>query len=600
MVSLLSYQRKSSMRLSRRNGVGFSFFLPWLKPHKKQIIFAFLSVMLVVMALLSLGRGIALLVDGGLNGDTPETLDRAVLVCLAIALVLAIGSYLRSVLVNKTAERIVTDIRKAVFRHVVGLPSAWFETQRRGDIISMIGADTVLIQSVMASGVSMATRNVIVVIGGLVMLVLASAKLTLVVIGVVIVVVIPVVLLGRLLRRQSRLASDKIADISVEIEETLAAISTIHAFRREDTVAERFNGVAEDSYQASLKRLVLQGMMSGMVIMITFSAISFILWLGGKDMLAGRLSAGELSAFVFYAALVAASIAALSDIGGEIQRALGAAERISDVMAEKAVIRDPEHPVSYPVDDNGTARSDIAFNAVSFTYPARPDRPALHEVSFSIAHGERVAIVGESGAGKTTIFKMLLRFYDPTSGQVRIGGIDTTSFSLDDLRRHIAIVPQDIALFSASIIDNIRFGRPDATLDEVVEAARQAHADDFISRFAGGYDTHVGEKGVRLSGGQQQRLAIARAMLRNAPILLLDEATSSLDAASEQTVQLALDSLMRDRTTLVIAHRLATVISADRIIVIDQGRVVSIGTHEELLTTSSVYHRLASLQFMIS
>ena len=567
---------------------------PWIAPHKRQLGLALAAIVLIAAALLSMGQGVAFLVDSGLQQGGGGQLNTAVLVCLAITALLALGSYFRVVLINRVAERVVTDIRKSLFRHVLGLSEAWFESARVGQVLSTFSTDIVLIQTVTASTLSMAMRNILVLVGGIIFIILTSPKLTLIILGVIPLVIVPVVLLGRKLRAQSRLAQDRLADISVEAEEALTAIQTVHAFSREDLVSVRFNRAAEASYTASVKRLMLRGLLSGIVIFLVFSAISFILWIGGQDLLSGAMSAGELSAFVFYAALVASSVGALSDVMGELQRAAGAADRISALLGQVQTIKDPLTPKPLP-----SGGLSVAFNDVSFAYESKPDIKTLSHIDFMVRPAERIALVGPSGAGKSTILNLILRLNDTSSGCVMVGGMDIRDVAISDLRKAIGFVPQETTLFSGTILDNISFGDPSADFAQIRAAAEQAYADDFIMGLPDGYDTAVGEKGVRLSGGERQRIAIARAILRNPRILLLDEATSALDAKSEQSVQAALENLMVKRTTIVIAHRLATVINSDRIIVLNNGAIAAVGSHDELLATSPLYHDLASLQLLI-
>ena len=566
---------------------------PWVKPHRRQILYAFGAILMVSGALLSLGQGIAFLVDQGLSRGNSTTLNIAVVICVGITTVLAIGSYLRAVLISRVAERVMTDIRVAVFRHVLKLSPAWFEKSRTGDVLSTIAVDTTLIQTVMATSLSMSIRNIMVLIGGITMIVLTSPKLTLIILGVIPLVIIPVIVLGRKLRAQSKRAQDRLAHVSVEAEEAISAIRTIHAFARQDTIATRFTHAAEESYHAAIKRVFLRGVMSGVVIFLVFTAISFILWVGGRDLLDGTMTAGDLSAFVFYSALVASSVGALSDVIGELQRAAGASERVAGLLMQVPDITSPDAPKTIT-----QSKPDIVFDDVSFSYASRPDLPTLDNINLHIGAAERIALIGPSGAGKTTLLNLILRLDDPSSGVIRIGGIDSRDVHLDALRGSIGFVPQETALFTGSVADNIVFGQPEAGRDAVIHAAKQAFAHDFIIDMPQGYDTPIGEKGVRLSGGQRQRIAIARAILRDPKILLLDEATSSLDAYSEKAVSNALDNLMKNRTTVVIAHRLSTVINADRIVVLDQGRIVAMGQHDELLATSPLYHELASLQLL--
>ena len=581
-----------------RNG-GYSLrqlgrvFWPYFKPFRRQIAGAVLALMLVAGALLVMGRGLAYLVDEGLSKQDPELLNRAVIATALIALCLAIGSYLRTTLVNQVGEQVLARIRSALFAHVLGLSPGWFESARTGDILARITTDTAIVQTVMTSTISMAVRNLILLVGGLVMLVLSSPKMSLVVLIVVPLVVAPMIGLGRRLRRASRLAQDRLADVAVQAEESVSAMRTVQAFARQGFVRAKFDGSVDDSLQAALSRVRLRGLMSGIVIFMVFGGISAILWVGGKDLLAGNISAGDLSSFVFYAFLVAASTGFLSDLAGELQRAAGAADRIAAMLQADETL--PQPAVPRRIDP----ACDIAcaFEDVDFAYPAAASRPAVSQIRFTVARGERVALVGPSGAGKSTLFHLLLRFYDPDQGRMIVGGQDLRETALNDLRGHIGIVSQDPALFSTTIRENILFGRPDAGETEMVAAAQQAEAHGFIMELGGGYDTLVGGKGVRLSGGQRQRLAIARTILRDPGLLLLDEATSALDARSEAAVQAALDNLSRNRTTLVIAHRLATVVRADRILLIDNGQITATGTHEELIVDSPLYRHLADLQF---
>ena len=570
-------------------------FWPFLRPHRRRIAGAVLALFMVAGALLTMGRGLAFLVDEGLGKQDPALLDRAVIATAIIALVLACGSYLRTTLVNQIGEMVMADVRVAVFAHVVRLSAGWFETARTGDVLARLTTDTSIVQTVMTSTLSMAARNVILLIGGLIMVVLSSAKMSLVVLVVVPLVVMPLIVMGRRLRQASRIAQDRIADVSVQAEENITAIRTVQSFGREAHVKRHFDSTVAASLDAALARVRLRGWLSGILIFLVFSGIAAILWIGGQDLMAGRISAGDLSSFIFYAFLVASSTGFLSELAGDLQRAAGAADRIAALLRTDASL--PEASDAKPLSSDHAIA--IAFDNVDFAYPSYADRPAVRGVSFAVKAGERVAVVGPSGAGKSTLFHLLLRFYDPVAGSVQIAGDDVRRLRLDDVRHHIGLVPQEPALFSSSIRENIAFGDPDASMEAIIEAAERAEAHEFIMALPDGYDALVGEKGIRLSGGQRQRIAIARAMLRNPKLLLLDEATSALDARSEAAVQGALENLMADRTTLVIAHRLATVVRADRILLMDKGVITAIGTHEELMSESALYRHLADLQFSV-
>lgn len=574
----------------------FAVFWPYLKPHRVRIALAILALVLVAGALLGMGRGLAYLVDEGLGKRDPALLDRAVMATAMIAAILAFGSYLRTSMVNKIGEMVLADIRCAIFAHAITLSASWFENARTGDVLSRITTDTSIVQTVMTSTLSMAARNFLLLVGGLVMVVLSSPKMSLVVLVVVPLVVTPLIFMGRRLRDASRLAQDRLAHVGVEAEETVSAIRTVQAFGREAYVKVHFDRAVEQALNAGLARVRLRGLLSGIVIFLVFSGIGVILWIGGQDLMAGRTSAGDLSSFIFYAFLVASSTGFLSELAGDLQRAAGAAERIAHLLDTKASLPKPRLPRHI----NQRASAACEFHGVDFAYPAALNRPAIMGVDLRVAAGERVAIVGPSGAGKSTIFHLLLRFYDPLAGSVKVGGADLRDLSLTHLRDHIGLVPQESALFSSTLRDNIAFGKPDADEATIIAAAKQAQAHDFIMAIDGGYDAFIGEKGVRLSGGQRQRISIARAILRNPRLLLLDEATSALDAQSEAAVQSALENLMKDRTSLVIAHRLATVVRADRILLMDRGQLKAEGTHESLIVESALYRTLAELQFSAS
>lgn len=573
-----------------------SAFWPFIRPYQGRVILAAVILVTVSFILLSLGRGLAWLVDKGLGSGDPAMLDRAVMVALFLALFVGIGSYLRILLVNQVAERVMADIRAAIYGHVLYLPTGWFEAARTGDILSRLNADTAVVQTTLATTLSMAVRNVILLFGGLVLVVLASARMSLVVAVIVPIVVIPLIILARRLRASSRLAQEKLGGLSAEAEEGISAIRTVHAFAQEEQMQSRFGMTLQAALDAALARVRLRAILSGFVFFMMISGVTLILWVGGRDLLAGKISAGDLSAFVFYAFIVASSTGTLSELGGELQRAAGAADRIAQLLGQPLRRTDPVEPHRITADKG----VKIRFENVDFAYPSRGDIPALKAVNFTADKGSKLAIVGPSGAGKSTLFHLLLGFYEPAAGQISLNDISLGQMRLADIRRHIAIVPQDPALFSASLAENIAFSRPNASREEIIAAAKQAEADSFITELAQGYDTLVGEKGVRLSGGQRQRIAIARAILCNPDILLLDEATSALDSVSEKAIQEALSRLMVGRTSLVIAHRLSTIMDADMILLMDRGQIIATGTHDNLIKSSPLYQQLAAQQFRTS
>ncbi|MEP4887671.1 MAG: ABC transporter transmembrane domain-containing protein, partial [Alphaproteobacteria bacterium] len=542
---------------------------------------------------LVIGQGLRRLVDEGFAAGNIGLLDDALVALLVVVVLLAGATYSRFFLVSWIGERVMADLRKAVFEHTLRLDPAFYETMRIGEVMSRLTADTTLIQAVVGTSASMALRNVLLAFGGLVMLGITSPRLTLLVLVVVPLVLVPILVFGRQVRRLSRESLDRLADVSAYVDESISNIRTVQAFGHEDLDRVRFAERVEETFATSVRRIRARALLTAIVILLIFGAIGIILWIGGRDVISGRLSAGDLSAFVFYAVIVATSVGAISEVIGELQRAAGATERLFELMEVTPAIVAPADPKSLP--DRAMAR--VTMDGVTFRYPSRPEHPALAAFSLDVAPGETVALVGPSGAGKTTVFQLLLRFYDPNEGRLSFDGIDLRDLAPGELRRHVGLVPQEPVIFSADAWENIRYGRPDANDDEVRAAADAASALAFIEALPDGFDTFLGEKGVRLSGGQRQRVAIARAILRDPELLLLDEATSALDAESERAVQSAMTGLMRDRTTLVIAHRLATVIAADRIVVIDEGRVVAEGTHQELIGQGGLYARLAELQF---
>ncbi|MBS0521639.1 MAG: ATP-binding cassette domain-containing protein [Proteobacteria bacterium] len=575
---------------------GLRLLGPYLRPHRVRVALALLSLIVAAGTVLAFGACLRALIDRGFAEGKPAVLDYALASMLAVAGVLAIASGARFYLVSWLGERVVGNLRRDLFAHVVRLGPAWFEIKRSGDVMSRISSDAQLIEQVIGSSASVALRNTLMCIGGIAMLVITNPKLAALVLAVVPVVVAPIIIFGRKVRALSRAAQARIADMVSDGAETLDGVRTVQAFAQEERAAGQFGAATELAFGAAVERITRRAIMTTLVIFIVFAAVGFLLWIGGLDVLAGRITAGDLSAFVFYAVLVASSGGAISETIGDLQRASGAAERLSELRAEQPVIVESPTPTALPLPVKGA----VAFERVSFRYPTRPDALALERFDLAVTPGETVAIVGPSGAGKTTVFNLLLRFYDPEAGTVRLDGIDIRELRLAELRRHLAIVPQEPVLFTATVADNIRYGRPDASDAEVRTAAQAASALGFIEALPQGFATHLGARGVRLSGGQRQRIAIARALLCDPAVLLLDEATSALDAESELAVQQALDALMHRRTTLVIAHRLATVQKADRIVVVEGGRVVDVGTHAELAQRGGLYARLAELQFNLA
>ena len=573
---------------------GLAILGPYLKPYRGRVLLALLSLLVAAGTVLAFGACLRALIDRGFAQGRPDILNYALASLLAV--VLAIASGARFYLVSWLGERVVGDLRRDLFAHVVRLGPAWFEIKRSGDVMSRISADAQLIEQVIGSSASVALRNTLMCLGGIVMLVVTNPKLAAWTLAVVPLTVVPIILFGRQVRALSREAQARMGDMVSEGGETLDGVRTVQAFAQEERASRRFGEATERAFLAASRRISRRAIMTTLVIFIVFAAVGFLLWMGGHDVLTGRITAGDLSAFVFYAVLVASSGGAISETIGDLQRASGAGERLAELRAEQPTIAEPAAPKPLPQPVKGA----VAFDEVSFRYPTRPDALALDRFDLSIAPGETVAIVGPSGAGKTTVFNLLLRFYDPEQGAVRLDGIDVRDLALHDLRRALAIVPQEPVLFTSSVADNIRYGRPDASDAEVRAAAEAASALSFIDALPQGFATDLGARGLRLSGGQRQRIAIARALLCNPAVLLLDEATSALDAESELAVQQALDRLMHQRTTLVIAHRLATVQKADRIVVVDQGRVVDVGRHADLVRRDGLYARLAELQFNLS
>jgi ATP-binding cassette subfamily B protein len=566
------------------------FLLGFAAPYRWRIAGAAVALTFAAGTVLAFGLGLRWLVDHGLQHGA-DRLDQALIGLTVIVAVLALATFWRAYLVSWIGERVAADLRRAVFDNVVRLDPAFYETTPTGEVLSRLTTDTTLLQSIIGSSASMALRNMLMLAGGVVMMAVTSLKLTLLVLIVVPLVILPLVVFGRKVRRLSRDAQDRIGDIGAQIDETLNAVRTVQAFNRQDDERRVFSGRIETAFDTAARRVRARAFLSASVIFLVFVAVGLLLWIGGQDLLAGDITAGDLSAFLFFAVLAAGTVGSLSEFAAEFQRAVGAGERLHELLTATPAIDTPAAPVPLP-EPAGAVR----FDDVSFAYPGRPDRSALHGFSMTVAPGETVALVGPSGAGKSTVFQLLLRFYDPQRGGIALDGVDIRTADPGAVRQRLGMVAQEPVIFSATLAANIAFGRPDASRAEIEAAARTAHID-FLDDLPEGLDTHVGEKGVRLSGGQRQRVAIARAVLRDPAVLLLDEATSALDAESERTVQQALDEVMVGRTTLVIAHRLATVLKADRIVVMDGGRVVAEGTHAALVAQGGLYARLAALQF---
>jgi len=565
----------------------------FLRPYIGALSCAGVALVITALATLTIGVGVKYLIDDGLGAGNMEFLNQGLYGLLTIIVVMSAGTYFRFYFISWVGERVVADIRAAVFNQVLKLSPGFFEVTRTGEVLSRLTTDTTLLQSVIGSSLSIALRSTLTLIGGIIMLIITNAKLTGLVALVVPLVILPIIWYGRKVRRLSRASQDRIADVGAYAEENLNAIRTVQAFCHEDIDKARFGEEVENAFLIAVKRIAARAVLGAIIIFLVFGAIAVILWAGSQDVIAGRISPGELSAFIVYAVMVATSTGSLTEVFSELQRAAGATERLIELLETEPAIAAPADAEPLPE----PAQGRITLDNVTFHYPSRPLTPALNALNLEIVAGETVALVGPSGAGKTTVFQLLLRFYDPTDGNISFDGVNLRSTDPRDARAHMGLVAQDPVIFAADAMENIRYGRPEASDEEVCAAADAAQASEFINRLPGGMNSFLGEKGVRLSGGQKQRIAIARAILRDPALLLLDEATSALDAESERLVQKALEVLMEGRTTMVIAHRLATVVNADRIAVLDHGHLAATGTHESLLATNELYARLAALQF---
>jgi ATP-binding cassette subfamily B protein len=566
---------------------------PYLLRYKEAIVAALMALIVSAAATLVLPLAVRRMIDIGFSGTEPGLVDKYFATLLGVGLILAIASAARFYFVNWLGERVVADIRTDIFKHLTGVSPAFYETAHSGEVMSRLTADTTQIKAAASTTISQALRNIMILLGAVAMMIVTSPRLSLLVLIAIPLIVLPLFAYGRAVRSLSREAQDSLAHASAYASESLSHVRVLQAFTHERAASRRFAGAVERAFGAARARTKARAGLTALAIFLVFASVVGILWFGAQDVLSGRMTGGRLGQFVLYAVLAAAATGELSEVWGEINQAAGAAERLGELLAVQSQIKSPSHPVALPEPPRG----EIAFRDVSFHYPSRPNSTALNGVSFRVRSGERVAIVGPSGAGKTTIFSLLLRFYDPQKGTVAVDGVPVNAANLHDLRSRFAIVPQEPALFADTVAANIGYGIGEASRIEIEKAARAAFAHDFITALPQGHDTMLGEGGVTLSAGQRQRIAIARAVLRDAPILLLDEATSALDSESETLVQRALDSIMQGRTTLVIAHRLATVTRADRILVLDQGQLVEEGTHQSLLTNGGIYARLAELQF---
>lgn len=593
-TSTNTVQTHPSQSDTKGKNLGILFELvAFIRPYKGKVLAALLALIFTASLTLSVGHGVRILIDEGFAQQSIQDLGNAIQFILAITVLISIGTFFRFYLVSSVGERVSADIRIAVFNHVITLHPSYFETNGSGDIMSRITTDTTLLQSIIGSSFSMAMRSALMCVGAIIMLFATNIKLTLIVLASVPFILVPILVYGRRVRALSRQSQDSMADVGSYAGEAIEHIKTVQSYSHETQERASFSNEVEKAFEIGRQRVKQRAILISGVIVIVFSAIAGMLWVGGSDVIHGTMSAGDLGAFVFYAIMVASSLATISEVLGELQRAAGATERLIEILQVKSHIVAPSQNITSPE----ALSAEVAFDDVTFHYPSRPDKAAADHLILTAKEGKVLALVGPSGAGKTTLFELLQRFYDPQSGQVTLGGVDIRQFDPHELRKQMALVPQQPALFSHDVFHNIRYGNPQATDEQVIEAAKKAHAHDFIMNLPEGYNSFLGERGVRLSGGQRQRIAIARAILKDPNILLLDEATSALDSESEHHVQQALKELMRGRTTLIIAHRLSTIQHADQIAVLDQGRLVDVGDHPSLLKSCDLYQRLVELQF---
>ena len=586
-------EEQARRRQKSKNVRPLKALMPFILQYPWRVIGAFVSLVLAAVSTLTLPVAVRYVIDNGFSGTDAAAVDIYFKAMMGVAVVIGIASASRFYFVSWLGERVTSDLRLAVYSHITKLSPSFFEVTKTGEVLSRLTADTTLIKTVVGSSASIALRNIFMFIGAAIMLSITSLSLSSLAVLILPMIIIPMILFGRMVRRLSRASQDRIADTSAMASETIQSIQVVQAFTHEEEDCRKFSDIVENSFATAKMRVMARSFLTALAFTLVFAGVVGILWLGAQKVVTGEMSSGTLGQFIIYAILCSTAIAALSEVWGDIQLAAGATERLVEILEVEPQIKAPQNPVTMPARVEG----HVEFKDVTFNYPTRPQIAALDEFSFSVSPGETVALVGPSGAGKSTVFQLLMRFYDPSAGTVGLDDVNLQQADPLDIRQQISIVPQETVIFADTVYQNILFGRPSASANEVYAAADKALADEFVRQLPDGYDTVLGERGVTLSGGQRQRIAIARAILRNAPLLLLDEATSALDAESEKVVQMALERLMEERTTLVIAHRLATVLKADRIIVMDAGKVIATGTHAQLLEQEGLYQRLANLQF---